>query len=132
MDRRSQATQEYIAGLREHEEVGTWDGMLPNCPMMFIVDLAGFWTLCTLPRSYSGLLIEQKNDQFLSEIAQWEKCLRKIVPSQTVFRFDDLLLDQWNVEYDYQMTRNPEAINRFIAWLPTQDPLHWSKVPLAS
>jgi hypothetical protein len=97
--------------------------------MMFTVDLAGSWTLCTLPRPYAGFLSAQKNDQFGSEIADWEKCLRRVLPSQTVFRFDDLLLDQWDVEYDYLMTRYPEAIHRFIAWLPSQDPNYWSEVP---
>lgn len=125
-----QATHEYIAGLRDRNEFGLWDGMLPNSSMIFDVDLSGVWTLCILPRSYSGLLNGQKSDEFHAEIAEWEKCLRRIVPSQRVFRFDNLLLDQWDVEYDYRMTRDPEAIRRFIAWLPSQDPRYWSKVPI--
>lgn len=129
MDRSRQATREYIVALRDRHEVGVWEGMLSNCTLTFTVDLAGAWTLCTLPRSYSGLLDEGRNDKFESEIAEWETCLRKVVPSQTVFRFDNQLLDQWDVEYDYLLTRYPEAIGRFLAWLPSQDPRYWSRLP---
>jgi hypothetical protein len=98
----------------------------------FLVDLTGAWTLCKLPFRYSNLLPDVQNATTHAEIANWEERLRELLPSTEIFRIDDFLVDQWNSRYDYRLLHAPRAVQAFLEWLETQDPLHWAKLPFQS
>lgn len=127
-----QAPSGYIVELREREKFDLWDGMLVGNDTSFLVDLSGYWTLCTLAYPYSALLADNNPRGIQTQIFDWEMALCKAIPLNTIYRLDDILLDPWNARYDYLLTRNPKVVDSFISWLQTQDSMHWSLIACPS
>jgi hypothetical protein len=125
------ATVAYIRGLERSGEADLWDARLCENSTEFLVDLTGQWTLCKLPYTYTVFLAPDRNPPLFSRIGEWERSLRGLFPHATILRFDDYLLDPWNVESDYLLIRDPERLEKFVAWLSRQDGRYWSTLQTA-
>ena len=124
LDVSHRAPTEYVEKLQKSNEADFWDGLLPGNKTCFLSDLSGQWTLCKLPYSYYAW----QQGPRTSEITAWERLLRELVPSKTIIRVSDSLLDPWNAKYDYLLPRRREGVAQFVDWLESQDRQYWTKL----
>ncbi len=99
----------YLAEMARKQDLGGRN-KIPDDDMAFLVDLTGDWTLCTLPYKYTIFIGECTRLPMYARVKNWEQKLRKLLPSCDIYRIDKLLLDPWEVRYDYLLVRHPEAV----------------------
>jgi hypothetical protein len=112
------------------------EGRLQNYDKLVGLDLTGVWTKIVLRLAYSALLEEAPSGraaEIRSQIWNWERKLRELIPAIEIYRVASSLLDEWkgpNEETPIHADRN---MRRFLDWLASREESgdYWCRLPEA-
>jgi hypothetical protein len=99
------------------------EGRLQNDDRFVGIDRTGVWTKICLRIGYGALLEHEpwgKVEKFRSEIQDWERKLRELVPTSELHRVATSFFHRWEAENDSPIYDHRD-MRRFFNWLATQE-----------
>jgi len=89
-------------------------------------EITGEVTLLWAPWRYSVFLTDEQEQ--IGPIKIWEEKLLDLVGEVKIYRIDEALLEQWELEQSEYWFRDHSNFMKLISWLVGQDKLHWCEL----